>query len=1195
MKIFNKLYGLSLFSLFLSVVACTTETEEPFKKPTPEPSGGEARREVLLTLKNKLSLADKKADTKADVPIATAAENKISSLDIYVFGSSTEDGTYTYQERLCYRENNDDLPVGEDVTSFDLTVKDAEAKETTALLSLKKGLFVKLYCIANQSDLVTTDGNPVTNFQALDQSNPGQKDNTVTPGAPKEADFLTYHSPLIDPASTTDILVAPLPMTGSYTTPLDLTDFSVSARLQLGFKLTRAVARFDIVNDATISKFTIQSVSMAKGRKGISFFPLKVIGTLPEAATGDLITYPARKFEGENTNTGTTVSAFYSYPSPEKDDGCLILSGTYATNKSENIPVAYKVPFKPTDGGNYIEVSQNHRYTVNITAADEYHLDFTLDVADWTDEGSIDDYEPEGDPDVIGLKVRVDGVTVTYDEASRTITMPIIDNPEFTIEGYSASGYLTRKYYEDGDTDHDWLEMTPAPDLTKASTAPIVYTIKLKDGYAGNKYPVAFIRFTDKIIARETVVIIQPISNPVMKLNSITAGGIFDADNSLITLYKNSSVVSPSVSFCVFASSGSKLAFPDADTPGDWLTVTPAGLESDAVQSDYTMTLNAEANGFPDPFPTDGKTFTLANKDNAAKTETVTLKLKSDLAVTTSTEGQGKYDAGGNLLTLYDQASDKVKLIVNTICGSEIIGVPDWLNVSKENEGKNETTYTFHVADDGSTNVNGSFTIRSKADNSIAKQYNVESKSSAVTVTPKNQSSGSSISGKTITLYQRTSVTNPRIVLGVSASGGSQLEFDGGKPGWLTISPSSLESDLSQADYTVTLNSSSSDFPNPFPAEGLTFTVKNKGNVSKTEKVTLKLKSDLTISPATYGQAEFNSSSSVLNLYNNSSDQVRLTVNTIGGSEVVNVPSWLTVSKTNDGKNQTAYTFYVTSGASTGVNTNITIRSKADNSILKTYRVNSISTAVTFSSATKSNNYTTISNFSSSNPTIDYFACSGSYIDFTVTSPKGVTGTDGWTAVKIMSESTLATGQKQTNIRLQTTQNDNWHSTATSNCTLTITDNYSNSVKKTLTVRQYRVVYEGSKVPPNEISNNGINWWVAPVNENNGNVMSYSTFESRKSSICPSGWKIPSSNEYRQLTNNTGDICFRSYTSVGFSKSAFLAVFPIVGSAPYYSNDSQTGSYRKGLLSFHIVDGKEGVYVDGLAATSLYVRCVKNK
>ena len=126
-------------------------------------------------------------------------------------------------------------------------------------------------------------------FIPLVQSNPGQPGNTVTEVTPTESDFLLFKSIQLDPASATDILKTPLPMTGAYATPLDLTDFSVSARLQLGFRLTRSVARFDIVNDAATLKFTIQSVSMATGRRGVSFFPLKVTGTLPPPAAGQLI------------------------------------------------------------------------------------------------------------------------------------------------------------------------------------------------------------------------------------------------------------------------------------------------------------------------------------------------------------------------------------------------------------------------------------------------------------------------------------------------------------------------------------------------------------------------------------------------------------------------------------------------------------------------------------------------------------------------------------------------------------------------------------------------------------------------------------------------------------------------------------------------------------------------------------------
>ncbi|MCD8136022.1 MAG: hypothetical protein LUH01_08755, partial [Parabacteroides gordonii] len=259
---------------------------------------------------------------------------------------------------------------------------------------------------------------------------------------------------------------------------------------------------------------------MAKGRKGVSYFPLKVTGTLPPADDGDLITYPARKFEGDKANKGIVTGAFYSYPSPVEDGGYLILSGTYATNKSEDIPVSYKVPFKPVDDGNYIEVSQNHRYTVNITTADEYHLDFRLDVADWTDEGTIDDYKPGGNEDETGMEVKVDMPSgATYDPDTRTVTLPIAEGSEFKVTSTSSSDFTTNMYYEGGDTQHCWLTMDPAPDFgTKApllksddaTTSGITFTIKKNPDYKDTHYPIAFIRFTDNMSTKETILIVQP-------------------------------------------------------------------------------------------------------------------------------------------------------------------------------------------------------------------------------------------------------------------------------------------------------------------------------------------------------------------------------------------------------------------------------------------------------------------------------------------------------------------------------------------------------------------------------------------------------------------------------------------------------------------------------------------------------------
>ena len=116
-------------------------------------------------------------------------------------------------------------------------------------------------------------------------------------------------------------------MSGAQTTPLDLTDLGSSARVQTGFKLTRLAARFDIVNNAETSRFTIQSISMGNSRRGATFFPIRIYGTVPEAATGELITCPSRTFSGEKANKGMQTGAFYSYPSPKNDHGFLTLKG----------------------------------------------------------------------------------------------------------------------------------------------------------------------------------------------------------------------------------------------------------------------------------------------------------------------------------------------------------------------------------------------------------------------------------------------------------------------------------------------------------------------------------------------------------------------------------------------------------------------------------------------------------------------------------------------------------------------------------------------------------------------------------------------------------------------------------------------------------------------------------------------------
>lgn len=587
----NIKHKLSILLLGSLLAACTSENT--LDKPTPPDQGGtpdDNTREVLLSLKNKLKVIP--VETKAGDAIATAEENRIYSLDVYVFGSKTEDGEYTFLQQFYYREDARQTVEGDYATSFTLNT---DADNSTALLRMKKGLFVKVYCIANSTKLLQANGIEFTDFQALLQSNPGQPGNTVTAGIPTESDFKAFHTPVLQAGVEEDVLLTPLPMTGAYTTPLDLTDFSVSARTQLGFKLTRMVARFDVVNDAALSKFTIESVSMGNGRTGAGYFPVKVLGNAPT----DLITYPARAYTADQTAAspkGTGI--FYCYPSPVDDGGYLILSGTYAANQTENIPVTYKVPFKPAgnETGNYIEVAYNHRYTVSITAADEYHLDFTLNVADWTDEGNVDDYKPENDftKDAVALaktgntadvKLLTDGNIVMDAAISKTLAFTLATNS-------TAPTAIGEKLdYSGGDA---WLIADGERTTTTKASSLTTFKYKMAEGIAdmSDCRPVT-IRLNNKASGKnmEIKVIPTALSGPEVSLVAEEGNkSIYDPATRTLTIVNENDqtaklkVLAPTLSG-EMATTGSSVVIKET-----WLTAD--ALSAATAEGTYTFTLS---------------------------------------------------------------------------------------------------------------------------------------------------------------------------------------------------------------------------------------------------------------------------------------------------------------------------------------------------------------------------------------------------------------------------------------------------------------------------------------------------------------------------------------------------------------------------------------------------------------------------
>ena len=475
--------------LALSLAGCSEAEVPSATTPGDDPLVNDpTRREIILGFQNKLNIKTA-GTTRADAPIATTEENEITSLDIYVFSSDKEEGPYTYQERFCYRSDGSTIP---NATKIILTVEGDNV--ALATLRPKKGLFTKFYCIANQPKLLKA-GAEYTNFVALEQSSPGADYNIVTKaGIPTETDFLTFTTPLLDPAEDTDILLTPLPMVGSYSPALDLRDISMGSRTRINMTLSRIVSRFDIINDEKLSHLTITGVSMGHGRKGVTFFPVVPVEDADPDKT--LITYPDRDFDGANANKGIQTGAFYSYPSPIADKGYLIIKGKYALNQTD-IPqeVSYMVEFEQSVAGTggYIEVKPNHRYTVRITDADPFKLDVNITVSDWTDGGDFE-YQPENELAIGTLT----GAGATVIAGNNTATVSPDETEYFSIPFTSNSeAECSIVYTSAAGGGAEWLKTEITP-VTRAGSASYTCKVSKADNYSGNLFPKAIILLRSK-------------------------------------------------------------------------------------------------------------------------------------------------------------------------------------------------------------------------------------------------------------------------------------------------------------------------------------------------------------------------------------------------------------------------------------------------------------------------------------------------------------------------------------------------------------------------------------------------------------------------------------------------------------------------------------------------------------------------
>lgn len=648
-KMFRRVLWLGMAAM---VLACSGDE-------TPREDNGKVtdvnKREIIIELQNGLrpeggttTRADKGgATTKTGTNAATRAggatsraiaeedENRIRTLDIYAFAATEEEGQYTLADRFCYRADNEVRPAGTQQLDF-------QCDETTGRARVvfypRKGLFYHFYCIANHTQLLDEAGTPYTAFTPLTPgTEPADPANPVisplAPGTPTESDFLRL---LPAPLAENEVIRAPLMMSSATTLPIDLRSPALGSSIRLNMRLTRAVARIDVVNNSLESHLTITSISLDRGRNRVSLFPIAPVDAVRDGEKS-LITYADAPFEGPDANLGATPKAFYCYPSPATDGAALILKGLYAVNQTDApVDVAYRIPFEQSTDGNgmHIDVVHNHRYTLHITRADAFKVDNFIEIEDWADEGSLEqELDNDLDDPVVSHLTPAD--KTAYDPLTGTVTMsidPVRGESSFVVHAASNTGVLAALNFVLASPSQHWIkmeEMTPDADYQHRGSQAAKFKLTVKPDYAGDGYPRAVLRLTDGSGKFEKVIPIHPEPLPMPfpttplpdtpgeKLN------LFDQTDKVLHLYR---VKGSTTRLRVTCPGDTEVT----DVP-DWLKVERTS--SSEFQSVFTLTLLD-----PDIVVADDKVvLTLRNKQQPDLEQPVTVLLHeaevTDLAI----------------------------------------------------------------------------------------------------------------------------------------------------------------------------------------------------------------------------------------------------------------------------------------------------------------------------------------------------------------------------------------------------------------------------------------------------------------------------------------------------------------------------------------------------------------------------------
>ena len=881
MKTFAKFFlHFSLVILSCLTASCTSEVETI--SGTPEiPENPQAndpnRRSVVISLQNKLILVNGTPESRAITRdgIAEEDENRIESFDIYAFGSDKEEGPYTFQERFAYRSDAGTLPAG--ASPLELKADEAAGKINVVFYP-RKGLFTKFYCVANQTEMNDAAGNIYTNYTPLQQSSQPQSsvpgDMITSPGTPTESDFVKLNTPLLNPTGfNADVLLAPLPMSGANSQPTDLREYRMGTYVRLNVSLTRAVARFDIVNDATKSHFTITDISMGNGRQGVTLFPIRPTGDVP-ATNGQLITYPYRLFDGLNANAGTTTKAFYCYPCKAIDAGFLILKGLYAMNLTdEKKEVSYRIPFeRVTDGdGSLIEINHNHRYTVQITEADPFELTANIRLVDWETGDYIDDYEPDNGLETIAVADLLPVGETTYDISTNIVTLALKTGSSFTVSTGSNAGVNAQLTYNGNSPTDGWLKLEEVPVTTTrtGATQQVKYKISFNENYTGSSYPRGILHLTDKAGGSEEVILIDttfgtPVVEPTGGTMNPDGVNKWDATDNILYLVQVIGTNTSTGTINITSIGGSKVELP----AHSGITVNPTSSVN--TTQEYTFQwASTDATDLTE------KEITVAIKNHSDETKVENIKVKllpnriNNLAL--SNEGSGislsSVTATTATLTMPIIKDKQFTLTMDNYSKPTISRSPSWLEnitpVSTRSTPENKTvSFTFKLKEDA-TSFDDTQIVFTNATGGTSMTMNIarEFQTPTIEVVSTDPSVNSYISSnKSLNLYQLKSSYYSTVTLKVYSLGGSVLQLPGG------VEADFAESNTKEHNYVIKYKTSSLSLSD---VNSGTLYVKNLSDETKREAIAVIFKSSLpTVTSNRDGQGiTYNCTTSDIDIY----------------------------------------------------------------------------------------------------------------------------------------------------------------------------------------------------------------------------------------------------------------------------------------------------------------------------------------